>query len=234
MTPPQSADARIDTRRPGVIVKPVGCSVLSLPENQAMRYALPVLFVLAAALPALGEEATSTTRSFVPVELMTNAETPVHAEADEESAVVGTVPESVRLVADDQDGFWYHITYGAGGERVSGWVFGTDVDNLMGRSKGQLLAESRRLYDEVVELRKQVQRLEAQLEEAREEAKGLEEQLAEIEEERDQLADELKAAQDGEPEATAPEPATTEPAAAEPEATEPADLEPEDAAEETE
>jgi len=130
-----------------------------------MKTALAVLLVLLAACPALGSE------------FMTNNTTIVYEEPDRKSAVVAEIPVNVKISSDKRKDYWFHVTVQLDDKEVSGWVNQEDVTDLMGRSKGQLLAENNHLYDELVALRKTVKELQAGLAAALEENKTLKEQL---------------------------------------------------------
>ena len=130
-----------------------------------MRAAMTALLVLAA-LPALAREMT------------TLEETPVRAEPKKNAAVVATLDANVRVHADERKDNWFRVTVEIDEEEVSGWVHRRHVQDVMGRSKGQLLAENKRLYAEVVELRKTVKQLGEELAAARKQAEELEAELA--------------------------------------------------------
>ena len=120
-----------------------------------MKYALVVLFVLAVAAPVVGSE------------LMTNDETPVRAKPKAKAAVLTTIAKNVRIPFEKRKGNWFLVTVDVDGKDVTGWVSRRHVTDLMGRSKGQLLAENKNLYNEVVELRKTTKQLRAELAEAK-------------------------------------------------------------------
>lgn len=130
-----------------------------------MRTTLALLLVLLAACPALGRE------------LMTNDTTLVYEKPDRKSTVAAEIPVNVKISSDERKNYWFHVTVRIDDEEVSGWVNQTDVTDLMGRSKGQLLAENDRLYEELVELRKTVKELQAGLAAVLKEKTVLEEQL---------------------------------------------------------
>ena len=134
--------------------------------------------VIAVAAPAAGGE------------LMTNDETPVHAKPRKKAAVLTTIAKNVRIPFDKRKDNWFLVTVQVDGKGVTGWVNRKLVSDLMGRSKGQLLAENKSLYDEVVELRKAKKQLQAELAEAKKKGEGSEARL------RDALAqiEQLKAA----------------------------------------
>lgn len=115
-----------------------------------MRYAIAAVLLLAA-WPASGRE------------LMTKEETPVHAEPEKGSRVLAKVPRNHRIRSDRRKNPWFHVSVKIDGEAIEGWVHQAAVTTLMGRSKGQLLAENRRLYEEVEELRTEVKRLREKL-----------------------------------------------------------------------
>jgi hypothetical protein len=116
-----------------------------------MKYALAVLFVLAAAVPALGRE------------LMTRNKATIYEKPDMKSKVLAQLPENVKIMSDDQKDFWFHVSVDLGDKTVSGWVNQTDVETMMGRSKGQLLADTERLLNEVTELRSKAKVLQQEL-----------------------------------------------------------------------
>lgn len=116
-----------------------------------MKYALAVLMVLAAAAPAFSRD------------LMTTGDTPVRAKPRKNAAVLTTIKANVRIPFDKRKDNWFRVTVDVDGKAVTGWVNRKHVTDLMGRSKGQLLAENKRLYDEVVELRKTTKKLQADL-----------------------------------------------------------------------
>jgi len=116
-----------------------------------MRRPMIALFVTLLAGPALGSE------------LMTKAETSVYAEPSRKARVVAKLPPNVKVASDKRKDFWFHISIRRDGRTVSGWVNQTDVSSTMGRSKGQLLAENRRLYEEVTALRKKTKEMAAAL-----------------------------------------------------------------------
>jgi len=130
-----------------------------------MKTALAVLLVLFAACPALGSE------------FMTNNATLVYEKPDRKSDVVGEIPMNVKISSDERKDYWFHVTVQLDDKEVSGWVNQQDVTDMMGRSKGQLLAENDRLYGELVELRKTVKELQAGFAAALEENKTLNERL---------------------------------------------------------
>ena len=111
-----------------------------------------VLLVLIAAVPAAAEE------------MITVNKTPIREKPDLKAEVLGEIPANVKITPSERRDFWFRVTYKAGDKTVEGWVYQFDVDTLMGRSKGQLLAENKRLYDEVVELREKVKAQDAKLE----------------------------------------------------------------------
>lgn len=116
-----------------------------------MRYVLAVLLVIAVAAPAFGRE------------LMTKDATPVHAKPQKKAVALTTVAKNVRIPSDKRKGNWFRVTVDVDGKKVTGWVARQHVTDMMGRSKGQLLAENKRIYDEVVELRKMTKKLRAEL-----------------------------------------------------------------------
>lgn len=122
-----------------------------------MKYALAVFLVIAAAAPALGRE------------LMTNAETPVLAKPKEGAAVLTKLAQNVRITSDKRKDNWFRVSVEVDGKTISGWVQRGHVTDLMGRSKGQLLAENKRLYEEAVALRKTVKELRAEFAKAKQE-----------------------------------------------------------------
>ncbi|MFO7900199.1 MAG: hypothetical protein R6V58_14210 [Planctomycetota bacterium] len=129
-----------------------------------MRYVIAVV-VLLAACPASGRE------------LMTKDETPVHAKPEKGSRVLAKVPKNHRIRSDRRKDLWFHVSVKVEGEAVEGWVHQAAVTTLMGRSKGQLLAENKRLYEEVVQLRREVERLREKLAALEAELKAAKEQL---------------------------------------------------------
>ena len=130
-----------------------------------MKYVLAVLLVIVVAAPVFGRE------------LMTKDNTPVHAKPKKEAAVLTTVAKNVRIPFDKRKGNWFRVTIDVDGKDVTGWVNRQHVIDLMGRSKGQLLAENKRLYDEVVELRKTTKKLRQELAAARKKGEQTEARL---------------------------------------------------------
>ena len=130
-----------------------------------MRYVLAVLLVVAVAAPVLAGV------------LMTKDDTPVYAKQQLKAAVLTTVAKNVRIPFDKRKGNWFSVTVDADGKDVTGWVNRQHVIDLMGRSKGQLLAENKRLYDEVVELRKTTKKLRQELAAARKKGEQTEARL---------------------------------------------------------
>jgi hypothetical protein len=139
-----------------------------------MKHAI-IAFVLFISLPA----AAGT--------LMTRARTPVRAEPKQGARVLCEIPQNVKIPFDERNNFWYRVSCKAEGRRVEGWVFYEHVDNMMGRTKGQLLAQNDQLYQELVELRAEVAKQKAAAEEAREE-------LAEAKQTAQRFRDEAQAA----------------------------------------
>jgi len=119
-----------------------------------MKTALAVLLVILAAAPAYGRE------------LMTSDKTPVHEKPKDNSAVLTTLAANVRVTSDKRKDNWFRVTVEVDGKEITGWVGRKHVTDMMGRSKGQLLAENRRLYAEVVDLRKTTAQLRKELAEA--------------------------------------------------------------------
>ena len=108
--------------------------------------------LLLIACPALGRELTTT------------KETAIHEKPDHKSRVLAKLPANVRVQSDERKKAWFHVTATIDGKQVAGWAYRLDVATVMGRSKGQLLAENKSLFAEVNELRKTVKQLRAQLE----------------------------------------------------------------------
>ena len=131
-----------------------------------MRPALCALFVLLAACPALGRE------------LMTKDKTSIYEKPDKASPVLGELAPNVRVASDKRKDFWFHVSVEIDGKKVSGWVNQADVTTLMGRSKGQLLAENKRLYKEVTKLRTKNQELAQQVRETAKKLKKAEDNEA--------------------------------------------------------
>ena len=155
-----------------------------------MRYVLAVFLVIAAAAPAFGRE------------LMTNAETPVLATPKNGAAVLTKLAENVRISSDKRKDNWFRVSVEVDGKTISGWVQRGHVTDLMGRSKGQLLAENKRLYDEAAALRKTLKELRAELAKAKQENDKLDAALKQARAELEKLKaaaelEKLKAAQKG-------------------------------------
>ncbi len=106
-----------------------------------MRRPFSVLLVLLLTSPALSRE------------LMTRKVAQIHEKPDKNSKVLAEIAPNLKIDSDKTQDFWFHVSVEIDGRTVSGWVNQTDVTTMMGRSKGQLLAENRRLYDELVKLR---------------------------------------------------------------------------------
>ena len=141
-----------------------------------LRIAL-VLLLVVVAVPAAGEE------------MITVNKTPIREKPDLKADVVGEIPANVKITPSERQDFWFRVTYKGGDKTIEGWVYQFDVDTLMGRSKGQLLAENKRLYDELVELREKVNGQDAEL-------KAVKEQLAGATAGREELRAVLAAAQE--------------------------------------
>jgi hypothetical protein len=120
-------------------------------------YGLSAAVLLAAGSAAFG------------MELTTEREASVYAKPDRTSEVLVTVPAFTKLSSEEQKDFWYRVTVKHGGRTVRGWVRHTDVQAQMGRSKGQLLAQNKRLFEAVGRLRKEKSELAARLRESQEE-----------------------------------------------------------------
>jgi len=156
-----------------------------------MKCVLAVFFVIAAAAPAFGRE------------LMTAAETPVLAKPKKNAAVLTKLAQNVRISSDKRKDNWFRVSVEVDGKTISGWVHRHHVTGLMGRSKGQLLAENKRLYEEAVKLRKTLKEVRAQLAKARQEndklAAALKEAKAQLEKWKAAAAEleKLRAAQKG-------------------------------------
>jgi len=133
-----------------------------------MRRAFSVLLVLLLAAPALSRE------------LMTRKTAQVREKPDKRSKVLAEIAPNVKIDSDKRQDFWFHVSAQIDGRTVSGWVNQADVTTMMGRSKGQLLAENRRLYDELADLRKR--------------AKVAQNRLKAVAEEKTKLWDELEKA----------------------------------------
>jgi septal ring factor EnvC (AmiA/AmiB activator) len=123
--------------------------------------------LFAAATPALGRQ------------LMTKQETKVYETPDRNSDTTGKLPGNFRVQSDKRQDFWFHVTAKVDGKTFSGWVNQVDVVSRMGRSKGQLIEQVDRLYDELVALRKQKADLEKRVEEASEELEATSKRLKE-------------------------------------------------------
>lgn len=132
-----------------------------------MRCVLAVFLVLAAAAPAFGRE------------LMTTAETSVLAKPKKNAAVLTKLAQNVRITSDKRKDNWFRVSVEVDGKTISGWVHRHNVTDLMGRSKGQLLAENKRLYEEVVKLRETLKELRAQLAKGKQENDKLDAALKE-------------------------------------------------------
>ena len=130
-----------------------------------MRTVLTAALVLLAAAPAVARE------------MVTTEETAVRAQPKKKAEVLATLAENVRITSDDRKDNWFRVTVEVGGKEVTGWVHRGTVNDLLGRSKGQLLGENKRLYAEVVELRKTVKLLRADVEALRTERDKLRAEL---------------------------------------------------------
>ena len=84
---------------------------------------------------------------------------------------------NTKVSSAKRQNYWFHVTAEIDDKTVSGWVYQTDVNTLMGRSKGQLIAENNRLYDEAVDLRRKLKASNRQLAEARAEIDKLKAEL---------------------------------------------------------
>ena len=118
-----------------------------------MKYLAAVLLTWFAAFPVFATE------------LMTVNRTPVLAEPTKAAKVLGHVERNVVVQSDRRKDYWFHVTVKVDEQTVTGWVYQTDVQNMMGRSKGQLLGENKRLYDDLIELRKRNKELTGRLRE---------------------------------------------------------------------
>jgi len=114
-----------------------------------MRTIAVVFLVLFAALPTFAGE------------LVTRDKASLYEKPDKNSAVLAVFGPNIKLTFDETRDFWHHVTAEVDGRKVAGWVSAFDADTMMGRSKGQLLEENKRLFDEVSELRKKLKDQEA-------------------------------------------------------------------------
>jgi predicted RNase H-like nuclease (RuvC/YqgF family) len=128
-------------------------------------------------------------------EMMTTGEARVYEKPDKDSAVVATLQPNVKVDSDERKDFWFHVDVKIDGKAVSGWVYQTDIEDLMGRSKGQLLAENKRLFDELAALREKTKALDAELKESREKTKSLDAELKKSREEQAALQETLDRAE---------------------------------------
>ena len=110
-------------------------------------------------------------------ELMTRKAAQIHEKPDKNSKVLAEIAPNVKIDSDKRQDFWFHVSVEIDGRTVSGWVNQTDVTTMMGRSKGQLLAENRRLYDELAKLRRKTSVAQERLKGAAEENAKLREDL---------------------------------------------------------
>ncbi len=149
-----------------------------------MKWLLPVLFVLAAACPALGRE------------LLTRHETPVYEKPDLKAKVLAQLAQNVKVTSDAQEKFWFRVSVELDGKTVEGWVNQADVDTMMGRSKGQLLVENESLLKEVAELRKKVAELQEKVAELQKAEMKFKEEMARLSAERDKADAKAAHAQD--------------------------------------
>jgi len=140
-----------------------------------MKYLAAVLLTWFAASPLLAAE------------LMTIKRTPVRAQPQKAATILGHVEGNIILKSDRRKDYWFHVTVKVGQQTVTGWVYQTDVQNMMGRSKGQLLAENKRLYNELLELRGRNKELTHRLGQAQDSLKT-------VSTERDQLKHDLDTA----------------------------------------
>ena len=132
-----------------------------------MRRVLAVVFVLLAACPVLGGELT------------TRHKTPVRQRPSKSSKVLAHLPANTKIVSGERKDFWFHVRAKLeDGASVSGWVHQFDVVMTMGRSKGQLIAENKRLFAELTALRETVKQLRQEAEERAKKNAALEEELA--------------------------------------------------------
>jgi len=109
--------------------------------------------------------------------LLTLNETPVREKPDEDAPVLATVEPFVKLHSAKRRDFWFLVSVEVDGKIVSGWVNQTDVSDMMGRSKGQLLAQNDKLLEEFGKLRKQIKAAQVRLEEQAGENATLKEEL---------------------------------------------------------
>jgi len=126
-----------------------------------MRRPFSVLLVLLLTSPALSRE------------LITRKAAQIHEKPDKKSKVLAEIAPNVKIDSDKTQDFWFRVSVEIDGRTVSGWVNQTDVTTMMGRSKGQLLAENRRLYDELVKLRQKTRVAQERLKGATEENANL-------------------------------------------------------------
>lgn len=87
-------------------------------------------------------------------DLITVNKTQLREKPDSSSTLLVEIPVNTRLVSTERKELWYKVKYTANDKALTGWVSEQDVDNMMGRSKGQLLEENKKLVDEVETLRK--------------------------------------------------------------------------------
>ena len=130
-----------------------------------MRRPFSVLLVLLLTSPALSRE------------LITRKAAQIHEKPDKKSRVLAEIAPNVKINSDKRQDFWFHVSIEIDGRTVSGWVNQTDVTTMMGRSKGQLLAENRRLYSELADLRRKTKVAQERLKGAAEENAKLREDL---------------------------------------------------------
>ena len=134
-----------------------------------MRCLLAVVFVLLAAFPALGRE------------LMTTRKARVHERPDAKSTILAEIEPNVKISSDRRKDFWFHVSVEVGNKRVSGWVNQTDVVDVMGRSKGQLIAENKRLFAELTQLRRKTKAQAQEIEGAKQRVAALEQEKQALE-----------------------------------------------------
>ena len=145
-----------------------------------MTRSLCCVWIALAALPALGGE------------LMTKNKTAVRERPDKNARTLGHIEANVKISFDRRERFWYHVAVKLDGKDQSGWVHFTDVTEQAFRSRGQLLAENRRFYKELSDLREQVKKLRSELEQQAEAGKKLKTALAEARAEIRRLKAELQ------------------------------------------
>ncbi len=144
-----------------------------------MKYVFAFLFVFSVACPALARE------------LMTRDETSVYEQPDRKSKVLAKIAQNVKVTSEKRKDLWFHVSTTVDGKKLLGWVNQADVDTMMGRSKGQLLAQNKRLYEELTALRETAKVQREELKTAAKENADLRQKLkkvrAELEEAKNQL-----------------------------------------------